>query len=86
MTIVSTEQLAAEAGISPQVARELARRQIFVRTSPGKFDREASMANYLSHLRRASTGKRGGGAAFSSSTDGGPNERRPAGSRASRCR
>ena len=75
MTIVSTDELAAEAGISPQVARELARRKIFVRTSPGKFDREASMANYLSHLRRASTGKRGGGAAFSSSADGGPNER-----------
>jgi phage terminase Nu1 subunit (DNA packaging protein) len=73
--IVSTDELAAEAGISPQVARELARRKIFVRTSPGKFDREASMANYLSHLRRASTGKRGGGAAFTSDAGDAPNER-----------
>jgi phage terminase Nu1 subunit (DNA packaging protein) len=76
MTIVSTDELAAEAGISVQVARELARRKIFVRVSAGRFDRESSMAAYLEHLRRASTGKRGGGKAF---TDGGagdaPNER-----------
>jgi phage terminase Nu1 subunit (DNA packaging protein) len=76
MTIVSTDQLAAEAGISVQVVRELARRKIFVRVAPGRFDRESSMAAYLEHLRRASTGKRGGGKAFA---DGGagdaPNER-----------
>lgn len=33
------------------------------------------MANYLSHLRRASTGKRGGGAAFTSAAGAAPNER-----------
>ena len=74
MTIVSTDELAAEAGISPQVARELARRKIFIRVAPGRFDREASMSGYLEHLRRPSTGKRGGGAAFSSAGDA-PNER-----------
>jgi phage terminase Nu1 subunit (DNA packaging protein) len=74
MTIVSTDELAAEAGISPQVARELARRKIFIRVAPGRFDREASMAGYLSHLRRASVGKRGGGVAFSSAGET-PNER-----------
>jgi phage terminase Nu1 subunit (DNA packaging protein) len=74
MTIVSTAELAAEAGISPQVACEHARRGIFVRVSPGRFDREASMANYLAHLRAASVGKRGPGAAFASTGDT-PNER-----------
>jgi terminase small subunit / prophage DNA-packing protein len=65
VTTVSTSELAEAAGISVQTAREFARRGIFVRTGRGKFDREASMSGYLAHLRRASVGKRGGGAVFS---------------------
>jgi phage terminase Nu1 subunit (DNA packaging protein) len=74
ITKVSTDELAAEAGISAQMARDLARRGVFVRIARGKFDRAASMAAFLQHLRREKSGKRGGGRAFAAEGSE-PNER-----------
>jgi phage terminase Nu1 subunit (DNA packaging protein) len=74
MTKVTTAEIAAEAGVSVQTARELARRGIFVRVGHGRFDREASMAGYLARLRGEKSGKRGGGKVFESLA-GAPNER-----------
>jgi terminase small subunit / prophage DNA-packing protein len=75
MTEVSTDELAGIAGVAPQTVRDLASRGIFVRTRRGRFDRETSMKNYLAHLRREKSGKRGGGAAFASAGETTPNER-----------
>jgi terminase small subunit / prophage DNA-packing protein len=75
MNKATTTEISDELGLTPQRVGQLVKLGVLIRTGRGEFDREASVKNYLAHLRREKSGKRGGGAAFTSTTGDAPNER-----------
>jgi terminase small subunit / prophage DNA-packing protein len=75
MSKATTTQVSEELGLTPQRVGQLVKLGVLIRLGRGEFDREASVKNYLAHLRRENSGKRGGGAAFTSTAADAPNER-----------
>jgi terminase small subunit / prophage DNA-packing protein len=75
MSKATTTEISDELGLTPQRVGQLVKLGVLIRLGRGEFDREASVKNYLVHLRREKSGKRGGGAAFTSTAGDAPNER-----------
>jgi phage terminase Nu1 subunit (DNA packaging protein) len=75
MSKATTTEISDELGLTPQRVGQLVKLGILIRLGRGEFDREGSVKNYLAHLRREKSGKRGGGAAFTCATGDAPNER-----------
>jgi terminase small subunit / prophage DNA-packing protein len=60
MVDVAIEQLAGLCGLSSTAVTTLARRGIMIRAGKGKFQLEASVRNYCTHLREQAVGRKAG--------------------------
>jgi phage terminase Nu1 subunit (DNA packaging protein) len=60
MVDVAIEQLAGICGLSSAAVTTLARRGIMIRAGKGKFQLEASVRSYCTHLREQAVGRKTG--------------------------